>query len=145
MTEPTSLGFTDGVVSALASARDIASNAESDEVTARHILLGVLANPENSAHALLEGMGVSPEALLGALSPTSAPGRAAGTPREMPVAPSGVATLEGAMREARDLRSTAVATRHLLVAAITNGVTGELGTDALDHNRLREALRAWGA
>lgn len=131
---------------ALAIARALAAGAGHDEVSATHVLLGLVREGENAAVAALERAGVALPALREALEMNMPP---LGRPRAHVVAlgstPSEAAVLRRAERERARLQARPLAPEHLLLAVLqdeTAPATTLLGTFGVRYDSVLEHISA---
>ncbi len=136
--------FTDQARRALVVAQEEARARNHDFVGTEHVLLAVLRQPEGGAVKALEALGISAEQVQGKVEAEmgASGGTAAGAP---PFTAQAKKVLEGALREALDMRAKTIGTEHLLLGLLREGegtaaqVLVGLGAD-LDRTR-REVAR----
>ena len=135
-------GFSEGVRSALSSARDEALRLGHDYLGVERILLGILSDPENSAGAILGRLREEPESVRPVVEASLSPGGAELHLGELPYAESGKGTLEASMREARDLGIHEITTALLLLGILVQDspVTGM--PDSVSPSAVRAILAA---
>ena len=112
----------------LAAAEDLAVAADVGAIGTEHLAVGLLAEPEGIAAKVIAALGVSPGQLRSAFGvPDPAgtenapagepPGGGPVTPR-VPLGPSAVATLKGALRSALHLGHNYIGTEHILLGLV---------------------------
>lgn len=121
--------FTERARNAVVAAHNAASEAQHDRVTAVHLLIGLLADPDSTAGTALTAAG----AVLPDLRSTAAaalPGPSATAPALVPYDDSAKQVLEATFSHAQRLGHPVVGTEHLLLALATHDQTGALLTAA---------------
>ncbi len=136
--------FTDAVRESLQQAREIAAARQNEYVGPEHILLGILADPDESVTSILQKLQVTPELLTGMVEAIAKPGdRPTGSGPELPYTTRAKKALELSMLEARELGDDYVGTEHLLLGLIREekGIAAQvLGAAGVSRERAREAL-----
>jgi ATP-dependent Clp protease ATP-binding subunit ClpC len=136
--------FTEQARRALVVAQEEARVRNHDFLGTEHVLLALLREPEGGAGKALQALGISVKQVRGKIEAemTAAAGTATSAP---PFTPQAKKVLEGALREALDLRDKTIGTEHLLLGLLREGegtaaqVLVGLGAD-LEHTR-REVAR----
>jgi DNA-binding transcriptional regulator YhcF (GntR family) len=135
--------FTDSVRRALNAARDEAIRLEHDYVGTEHMLLGLLAVPENRATAVLEDLSVDLSRLRAGVEKAARPGKGRLLRGELPYTSRAKKVLEYSMAEARERKDVSVDTEHLLLALLREekGIAAEvLGKFGVSRDVVRESL-----
>ena len=107
----------------LEGARDEANRLGSDHIDAVHIALAILKSQDSAAVAVLTALGVDSVSLRGSLEAKlgNSEVQQAGT-RDLPYTGQAMNVLGLALSEARELRHRKVASEHLLLAVLRQGV-----------------------
>ena len=141
--------FTERVRKILASARNEALRRGHLEVTPEHIALGLIAEDDGVACAVLQKRGVASADVRSAIEaqlPAAAPTRP--DDRDLPYTSVAKRVLERSMAEARELHHSYVGTEHLLLALVheSAGATSEIfAQHGLTHDKATsETLRLLG-
>ncbi|MEU9075890.1 Clp protease N-terminal domain-containing protein [Kitasatospora sp. NPDC004745] len=109
--------FTDRARSVVMASQEEARRAGNAEITAEHVLLGLLAEPEGLAVKALAAQGVGPEAVRTAAT-AALPAAVAEVPALIPYDAQGKKVLELTFREALKLGHNYVGTEHILLALL---------------------------
>ncbi|MEV6971936.1 Clp protease N-terminal domain-containing protein [Kitasatospora sp. NPDC093806] len=124
--------FTDRARNVVIVSQEEARQAGNAEITAEHLLLGLLAEPEGLAVKALSAQGVTSEALRRAAT-AALPAAAAEVPALIPYDAQGKKALELTFREALKLGHNYVGTEHILLALLElengAGVLDDLGVE----------------
>jgi ATP-dependent Clp protease ATP-binding subunit ClpC len=142
--------FTERVRKVLAMAREQAARLHHEYVGTEHILLGLIAEGEGVAAAVLQNLNVDLEEVQQRIEEQVKKGKAAqATGPDLPYTSRAKKVLELAMAEARDLNHSYVGTEHLLLGLLREekGIAAQVLTDAgvnLDAART-ETLRLLGS
>ena len=111
--------FTERVRKVLAMAREEAARLRHEYVGTEHILLGLIAEGEGVATAVMRNLGVDPDALRDRAEEVMRKGSASATTGpDLPYTSRAKKVLELAMTEARDLNHAYVGTEHLLLGLL---------------------------
>lgn len=125
--------FTERVRKILAIAREEAVRLDHDYVGTEHILLGLLAEGEGVAAAVLQNLDADPDIMRATVEQTVKPGRrSASSGPDVPYTSRGKKVLELAMAEATELRHQYVGTEHLLLGLLREekGIAAQVLVDA---------------
>ena len=131
--------FSERARRALTQAQQEAHRFHHTDVSADHLLLGVLSEPDTGAAAVLLNLGVDPAGVCAAVQ-FCVERRHRGVTQEVSLAPDAGRVLELAVDEARRLRHRYIGTEHLLLGLAREdlGATaGVLRRFGLSLNRLR--------
>ncbi|MEV7930385.1 MULTISPECIES: Clp protease N-terminal domain-containing protein [unclassified Kitasatospora] len=124
--------FTDRARSVVMASQEEARAAGNAEITAEHLLLGLLAEPEGIGLKALAAQGVTPEAVREATAAVL-PAAAEQVPALIPYDAQGKKALELTFREALKLGHNFVGTEHILLALLElengSGVLAGLGVE----------------
>jgi DNA-binding transcriptional regulator YhcF (GntR family) len=113
--------FTDEVRTALSQAREEASRLRHEYVGTEHVLLGLLADGNGTAAALLEELRVQPVDIRKHLLEIVKKGTGPAGNTDLPYTSRSKKVLELAMTAARNLNDNYVGTEHLLLGLINEG------------------------
>jgi hypothetical protein len=117
--------FTQRTRNAVVAAR---SSADGGRIGGKHLVAGLLSEPEGLAARIVHGAGVTDDALLGALGVAAATPATAADPaalRGIDYTDSAKAVLHGTLRAVLRLGHNYVGTEHLLLGAVVAGGEGE--------------------
>ncbi|MEV7354188.1 Clp protease N-terminal domain-containing protein [Kitasatospora sp. NPDC091276] len=124
--------FTDRARNVVMASQEEARAAGNAEITAEHLLLGLLAEPEGIGLKALAAQGVTPEAVRAATAAVL-PAAAEQVPALIPYDAQGKKALELTFREALKLGHNFVGTEHILLALLElengSGVLAGLGVE----------------
>ncbi|MER8100672.1 Clp protease N-terminal domain-containing protein [Kitasatospora sp. NPDC094016] len=124
--------FTDRARNVVMASQEEARAAGNAEITAEHLLLGLLAEPEGIGLKALAAQGVTPEAVREATAAVL-PAAAEQVPALIPYDAQGKKALELTFREALKLGHNFVGTEHILLALLElengSGVLAGLGVE----------------
>ncbi|MFJ3214667.1 Clp protease N-terminal domain-containing protein [Kitasatospora sp. NPDC086801] len=109
--------FTDRARNVVMASQEEARKAGNAEITAEHLLLGLLAEPQGIGVKALAAQGVTPEALREATA-AALPAAAEQVPALIPYGAQGKKVLELTFREALKLGHNYVGTEHILLALL---------------------------
>jgi hypothetical protein len=129
---------------ALVLAQDRARTLKHDQITTRHLLLGVIGDPEGLAAKVIVAIGGSPEAVKAAVHAQLPPGEAKPA-SHLPLDDAAKQALGETVQAALDLGHNYIGTEHLLLGLLrmpddpAAQVLVELG---IDEERVREATTA---
>ncbi len=141
--------FTDGVRRTLQQARDIASAMRHEYVGPEHLLLGILANPDDPVVASIRELDADPALIRQMVEKIAKPGdRPVPTGPELPYTSRAKKALELSMLEARERGDTYVGTEHLLLGLIREekGIAAQVLTvSGVSLDRARTVLGKNGA
>ncbi len=110
-------GFSEDARQALAQARREAVGFGHEYIGTEHVLLGIVANPENIAVSLLASHDVKPETVRDRITSIVRRGNAAEQPA-LPYTSRAKRIIELAMSEARDLDAGVINTGHFLLGVM---------------------------
>jgi len=124
--------FTDRTRKVLAMAREEAIRMGHDYVGTEHILLGLLREGRGMSNAVLDALGIDPEAIEDAIGKLVRHGRTVIGKGELPYTSRAKKVLEFAMAEARELNHSYVGTEHLLLGLMREerGIAAQVLTGA---------------
>lgn len=140
--------FTERVRKCLSLAREESVRLKHEYVGTEHILLGLIAEGEGVAAAVMTNLHVDLEQMRDTVDATVKRGRATTTGPDLPYTSRAKKVLELAMREARDMDHDYVGTEHLLLGLLAEerGIAAQILVDAgvtLENARV-ETLRILG-
>ena len=134
--------FTDRARRVVVLAQQEAARLNHNWIGTEHLLLGLLSEGQGIAARALASMGISLDAMRGAVEDII--GRGQEPPSgHIPFTPRAKKVLELSLREALQLRSDSIGTEHLLLALIRegDGVAAQVLLDAgVDLNRARQQV-----
>ncbi|MFD4400524.1 Clp protease N-terminal domain-containing protein [Kitasatospora sp. NPDC058397] len=138
--------FTDRARSVVMASQEEARAAGNAEITAEHLLLGLLAEPEGIGLKALAAQGVTPEAVREAAA-AALPAATEQVPALIPYDAQGKKVLELTFREALKLGHNYVGTEHILLALLElengSGVLAGLGVEKSEAETFTsEAIKA---
>ncbi|MFD0397386.1 Clp protease N-terminal domain-containing protein [Kitasatospora sp. NPDC127121] len=138
--------FTDRARSVVMASQEEARAAGNAEITAEHLLLGLLAEPEGIGLKALAAQGITPEAVREAAA-AALPAAAEQVPALIPYDAQGKKVLELTFREALKLGHNYVGTEHILLALLElengSGVLAGLGVEKSEAETFTsEAIKA---
>ena len=109
--------FTIKAQEALQSAQTLASETQSPEIAAEHVMLALIKQTDGIVTPILQKLGVDPDNIASALQDTleKSP-KVQGVNSELRISASLQAVLENAIKEATTLKDEYVSTEHLLIA-----------------------------
>ena len=132
--------FTPRARNVVVSAQNEARTAESDRITPAHLVLGLLAEPQGLAVALLTGLGTDTTALR-ETAVAALPERAATVPALIPFDPAAKKALELTFRHALRMGHNYVGTEHVLLALLEQeDGDGVLTRSGVDGERVEQAV-----
>ena len=119
-------GFTQRARNVLAAAEDLARAGGAPGIASEHLAAGLMSEPDGVAAQAITALGVSDGQLRAALGlPEAAPAAEGHAPAEgdapaerVPLGPSAVATLKGALRQALHLGHNYIGTEHILLGLV---------------------------
>ncbi|MEV8323949.1 Clp protease N-terminal domain-containing protein [Kitasatospora sp. NPDC056731] len=138
--------FTDRARSVVMASQEEARAAGNAEITAEHLLLGLLAEPEGIGLKALAAQGITPEAVREAAA-AALPATSEQVPALIPYDAQGKKVLELTFREALKLGHNYVGTEHILLALLElengSGVLAGLGVEKSEAETFTsEAIKA---
>ncbi|MFD7591037.1 Clp protease N-terminal domain-containing protein [Kitasatospora sp. NPDC059811] len=138
--------FTDRARSVVMASQEEARAAGNAEITAEHLLLGLLAEPEGIGLKALAAQGITPQAVREAAA-AALPAAAEQVPALIPYDAQGKKVLELTFREALKLGHNYVGTEHILLALLElengSGVLAGLGVEKSEAETFTsEAIKA---
>ncbi|MFD7598081.1 Clp protease N-terminal domain-containing protein [Kitasatospora sp. NPDC059812] len=138
--------FTDRARSVVMASQEEARAAGNAEITAEHLLLGLLAEPEGIGLKALAAQGITPEAVREAAA-AALPTATEQVPALIPYDAQGKKVLELTFREALKLGHNYVGTEHILLALLElengSGVLAGLGVEKSEAETFTsEAIKA---
>ena len=112
--------FTDKARHVLALAQDEARRLGHDRIGPEHILLGMVCDGQGAGIAVLNGLGITPDAVREQVERAAGPGRAK-TTEYIPFAVQTRTVFHQALTAALELGSAHLGTEHLLLGLIREG------------------------
>ena len=113
--------FTERARKVILLAKEEAKRFNHDYMGTEHILLGLIREGEGVAAAVLQNLGLSPEAIRMEVEKLVQPGPATLVSGDIPFTPKAKKVIELAMDEARNLGHNYIGTEHLLLGLIREG------------------------